>query len=202
MKVVVLGNEQSYKTLSTGKDNMEWVRLEDINAFNSHEDADAFFNLNDDAYLMDYDLIACPVIINSVIHPLGSRQDRISRINGWDGFLEKDSWELAGKFDVKTEELMRALGKKIIKTADIPGFISVRIIAMIINEAYFALSEDVSTEKEINIAMKYGTNYPHGPFEWAEIIGIDRIYNLLEQLAASDSKYCPAPIIKTTALKS
>jgi 3-hydroxybutyryl-CoA dehydrogenase len=55
----------------------------------------------------------------------------------------------------------------------------------------------VSTEKEINIAMKYGTNYPHGPFEWAEIIGIDRIYDLLQQLAASDSKYCPAPIIKT-----
>ena len=42
---------------------------------------------------------------------------------------------------------------------------------MIINEAFLALQEGVSTKEEINTAMKLGTNYPLGPFEWVEKIG-------------------------------
>ena len=48
---------------------------------------------------------------------------------------------------------------------DIPGFISARVVSMIINEAYFALEEEVSSKEEIDTAMKLGTNYPYGPFD-------------------------------------
>jgi 3-hydroxybutyryl-CoA dehydrogenase len=48
------------------------------------------------------------------------------------------------------------------------GFIFPRTIVQIINEAYFALEEGVATKDDINRAMKYGVNYPKGPFEWAQ----------------------------------
>jgi 3-hydroxybutyryl-CoA dehydrogenase len=54
---------------------------------------------------------------------------------------------------------------------------------MIVNEAFIALKEGVSTKEEIDIAMKLGTNYPYGPFEWAEKIGTERIKNLLSKLS-------------------
>lgn len=64
---------------------------------------------------------------------------------------------------------------------------------MIINEAYFTLGESVSSENEIDIAMKLGTNYPYGPFEWARLIGLRNIHSLLEKLTQEDIRYLPAP---------
>ena len=54
---------------------------------------------------------------------------------------------------------------------------------MIVNEAFIALKEDVSTKNEIDTAMKLGTNYPYGPFEWCEKIGREKIRSLLQQLS-------------------
>jgi 3-hydroxybutyryl-CoA dehydrogenase len=48
------------------------------------------------------------------------------------------------------------------------GFVFPRTIAQIINEAYFALAEGVAEKEDINRAMKFGVNYPKGPFEWAD----------------------------------
>jgi 3-hydroxybutyryl-CoA dehydrogenase len=48
------------------------------------------------------------------------------------------------------------------------GFIFPRTIVQIINEAYFALEEGVASKEDINRAMKFGVNYPQGPFEWSE----------------------------------
>jgi 3-hydroxybutyryl-CoA dehydrogenase len=48
------------------------------------------------------------------------------------------------------------------------GFIFPRTIVQIINEAYFALEEGVAGKEDINRAMKFGVNYPKGPFEWSE----------------------------------
>jgi 3-hydroxybutyryl-CoA dehydrogenase len=47
------------------------------------------------------------------------------------------------------------------------GFIFPRTIVQIINEAYFALEEGVATQGDIDRAMKFGVNYPKGPFQWA-----------------------------------
>ncbi len=66
------------------------------------------------------------------------------------------------------------------------GMITPRIIAMIINEAYFSLHHGISSREDIDRAMKWGTNYPWGPFEWCDRIGIGDVYETLQALAEHD----------------
>jgi 3-hydroxybutyryl-CoA dehydrogenase len=66
---------------------------------------------------------------------------------------------------------------------------------MIVNEAFYALGENISTKDEIDLAMKLGTNYPQGPFDWAEKIGIEKIYSLLKKLSQKEERYIPAPAL-------
>ena len=99
------------------------------------------------------------------------------------------------------EKILGSFNKKIEWLEDTPGFISARVIAMIINEAYYALEEAVSTKEEIDTAMKLGTSYPFGPFEWAEKIGLKNVYELLLALAITNARYLPAPLLKKEALQ-
>lgn len=72
------------------------------------------------------------------------------------------------------------------------GFIFPRTIVQIINEAYFALEDGVASREDINRAMKFGVNYPKGPFEWSE--GREQIVTtLLNELLVktSDLRYRP-----------
>ena len=78
------------------------------------------------------------------------------------------------------EKIFSCFNKTIEWVADIPGFITPRVISMIINEAYFTLDEKVSTKEEIDTAMKLGTNYPYGPFEWGATIGLKNVYELID----------------------
>ncbi len=192
MKIVVAGSDYAWKELSGGQEQIEWLRVVDTLAFASHTNADAFFNLQEDAYLADYSFTDVPVFINSVARPLGNIQNVI-RFNGWNGFISHETWEIAGNVKEADENVLKSLNKKYLHTADEPGFISARIIAMIINEAWFALGDEISTEAEIDIAMKLGTNYPYGPFEWGHKIGMKNIYDLLQQMSISNKKYSPAP---------
>ncbi len=194
MKIVVHGDEISFNELTSKRQYIEWIRVKNPAAFAEHSYASAFFNIYDDAFLFNYDNLNAPVFINSVVHAAGGIKN-ITRINGWKGFLEKDTWEAAGDINAKAKEILMTINKKIIFTKDEPGFISARIIAMIINEAYYAKEEEVSSEDEIDIAMKLGTNYPYGPFEWGRKIGLKNIYDLLIQLSVQDKKYTPAPLL-------
>lgn len=77
------------------------------------------------------------------------------------------------------------------------GFVFPRTIAQIINEAHFALSEKVASREDIDRAMKFGVNYPKGPFEWSK--GKESIVRtLLEELHAKtqDPRYIPSPLLK------
>jgi 3-hydroxybutyryl-CoA dehydrogenase len=47
----------------------------------------------------------------------------------------------------------------------------------------------------MDIAMKFGTNYPYGPFEWANLIGLSKIAKLLEILSLKNDRYAIAPAI-------
>ena len=65
-------------------------------------------------------------------------------------------------------EELKSLGFSPVETTIVScGFIFPRTIAQIVNEAYFALEEEVASKEDINRAMKFGVNYPKGPFEWA-----------------------------------
>jgi 3-hydroxybutyryl-CoA dehydrogenase len=71
-----------------------------------------------------------------------------------------------------------------------------RIIAMIINEAFYTVQEGTATKKDIDTAMKLGVNYPKGPFEFLEQIGVEYIYTMLEAIYNDTKeeryKICPA----------
>jgi 3-hydroxybutyryl-CoA dehydrogenase len=74
--------------------------------------------------------------------------------------------------------------------------ITARILAVLINEAWYTWQEGVSSKEEIDTAMRLGTNYPLGPFEWGARIGLDRIVGLLEVMSRTDPRYIPADTLK------
>ena len=156
---------------------------------------DAFFLLNKNAEEIDFQVFeGKPVFINEVIYTLSElgTPENVNRINAWPTFLERDTWEIAGNTNPMKLEIFKELNKKSIVVKDSPGMVSARVISMIINEAFYALKENVSTKAEIDLAMKLGTNYPYGPFEWSEKIGLDRIYLLLSKLSQTDNRCIPA----------
>ena len=148
--------------------------------------------------------LQCPlIIINSVVVPLHHLQQQFVRINGWTTFLKRPVVEAATTstaLQPKAEKLLTCFGRTIEWIPDITGFITPRVVAAIINEAFFTLEENVSTEAEIDIAMKLGTNYPFGPFEWGKKIGLHNIYSLLATLSLKKNRYTPSLLLKQTAL--
>lgn len=62
------------------------------------------------------------------------------------------------------------------------GFIFPRTISMIINEAYFALEDQLASEEDMDKAMRFGVNYPLGPFDWSHKIGLTPLSLLLDDL--------------------
>lgn len=134
------------------------------------------------------------IIVNAVADTLAEINTSFVRINGWPTFLQGAIIECSGEAAKRkdAEEFFFLFQKKAEWVADEPGFITPRVVSMIINEAFYALSENVSSKEDINTAMKLGTNYPYGPFEWAERIGIDKIHALLTRLSKSNPRYNPA----------
>jgi 3-hydroxybutyryl-CoA dehydrogenase len=140
-----------------------------------------------------------PVLIGSVIQTLKEFQDLqvpIGRFNHWPTFINRNCIEYSTiNQDQHFEKLFSQLNIPSFQTENIPGFVTAKTISMIINEAYFALQDEVSSKEEIDTAMKLGTNYPFGPFEWAAKIGEDKIVQLLLKLAETDSCYKPAQLL-------
>ncbi len=208
MKIVVLADESlQMELLAQGlRENVlvEWVN--EPAALLNYPDADAYIDLlfqNDtlrNGILQQ--LYPKPVFVNAVITTLRQLPEGFIRINGWSTFLKRPVVEAAAADDnmkIKTEEIFALFNKTPEWCPDTPGFISVRVIAMIINEAYFALQDEVSSKEEIDIAMKLGTNYPYGPFEWSKKIGLKNLYELLSTLAGTSSRYQPATLLKKEA---
>lgn len=78
------------------------------------------------------------------------------------------------------------------------GLIFPRIVSMIINEAVQVYSEQIASKEDIDTAMKLGTNYPFGPLEWADRLGIGLVYNILAALQKDfgEDRYRPHPTLK------
>ncbi len=51
--------------------------------------------------------------------------------------------------------------------------------------------------------MKLGTSYPRGPFEWANLIGVSRVYEVLEAMwqDTHEERYKVCPLLKTMYLR-
>jgi 3-hydroxybutyryl-CoA dehydrogenase len=95
-----------------------------------------------------------------------------------------------------TAEVAGRMGKETVVVKESPGFITSRINAMIGNEAFFMLQEGVATAADIDKAVKLGLNHPMGPFEMADLVGLDTRLAVLEFLHRSlGEKYRPAPLL-------
>lgn len=199
-KIAVIAGRAFLHPLSDGlPSGWECVEVDEVEELEKHRDAALIIDLSfspDEARIRQLSrLLPIPIMINSVAYTIGEIGQPFVRINGWPGMLEREVHELAigpGTDSVVLEEMYQRLGWKYRLVPDIPGMVSGRILAMIINEAYYSLQENVSTREGIDIAMKLGTNYPMGPFEWSEKIGLKNIYDLLNKLGATDHRYMPA----------
>ena len=98
-------------------------------------------------------------------------------------------------------EFAGTLGKETAIVQDTVGLVMPRIICMLANEACYAIMEEVATGRDIDTAMKLGTNYPRGPVEWAERIGMRQVLAVITALHKSfrDDRYRAAPLLLQSA---
>ncbi|WP_192179087.1 3-hydroxyacyl-CoA dehydrogenase [Mesorhizobium amorphae] len=89
---------------------------------------------------------------------------------------------------------LRAEGLDVSQVADHPGMVVMRIVAMLVNEAFEALLHKVASAQAIDLAMCFGVNYPVGPIAWGERIGLSTVLSVIEALfdATRDSRYRPS----------
>ena len=203
MHLVVLSNADLKKELltQTPAPALEITWVTDVQQLMNNAGADAYVDLlfeNTPERIQQLRSLAAPVIINSVTDTLTDTGAGFIRINGWPGFLHTAVVEASGTNEAGkalAEQIFQQLGKTFCWVPDQAGFITPRVVSAIINEAYFALEEGVSTKEEINTAMKLGTNYPYGPFEWAAITGLSNICQLLQRLSKAQARYQPSSLL-------
>jgi 3-hydroxybutyryl-CoA dehydrogenase len=95
------------------------------------------------------------------------------------------------------EALTHKIGKTPVSSKDFPGFIVNRILMPMINEAIYAVYEGIASPKDVDDAMKMGTNHPMGPLELADFIGLDTCLAICQVLhtGLGDDKYRPCPLL-------
>jgi 3-hydroxybutyryl-CoA dehydrogenase len=186
----------------------ESVFTEDFNQF------DAIFHLNlDDTphSIKDYvNLRDKIVIVSATKRSLSQMIMGIDKkphchlfgLNALPTFLARKVWELSAYNLLSIsvfQERFTNLPIQISWVADQIGMVSLRVLAAIINEAFWLLQERNANEKDIDNAMRLGVNYPLGPIEWSNMIGLRNIYEILIGLQEEFGKerFPIAPILKS-----
>ena len=96
------------------------------------------------------------------------------------------------------EETAIKMGKVPVWCNDVPGFVSNRVLQVMINEALWCLYEGVAPAENIDNIMKMAANHPMGPIQLADFIGLDTVLAILEVLyeGYGDPKYRPSPLLR------
>lgn len=132
---------------------------------------------------------------------------RLVGIGALPSLLEGSLIELASSHASSPEVIAQATGfvqrldKEWAMVKDSIGMVLPRILCMLANEAGFALTEHVAGPSEIDTAMKLGTNYPHGPVEWIERIGVKQVHAVLASLnrTFAEDRYRISPLLQQAA---
>lgn len=201
MKVIVIADVDMQKEVES-KGFPEGVEIHfETSPSNAASNADAYFYLLPEtelnAGLNWIEKTGAIVFVNAVSTTLSNLPQNAVRINGWRGFIQRSIQEISCSVvnETSVKQILDQMQWHYHLIPDVEGMIAPKVLAMIINEAFFALGDDVSTKEEIDTAMKLGTNYPNGPFEWCEKIGSQNIYNLLVALSKNNNRYTPAPLL-------
>jgi len=99
----------------------------------------------------------------------------------------------------KVREVSEKLGKEtVLCKKDSPGFIVNRLLVPALNEAVFLVQEGVADPADIDKAVKLGLNWPMGPLQLMDYVGLDTTYNITQVFMQEfqDSKYRPAPLLR------
>ena len=105
--------------------------------------------------------------------------------------LETDDETVAAVVDVA-----RRMGKEAIVVKEAPGLVAGRIEALLGNEAFYMLQEGIASAADIDKAIKLSLNHTLGPFERADLAGLDTRLHQLEDLHKQlGEKYRPAPLL-------
>jgi len=97
------------------------------------------------------------------------------------------------------KEVAEQLGKVPVECRDVPGFVSNRVLMVMINEAIWELYEGVASVEGIDSIMKMGMNHPMGPLALADLIGLDTVLAILNVMLEgyNDPKYRPSPLLRS-----
>ena len=99
----------------------------------------------------------------------------------------------------RVREASAKFGKEtVLCKVDSPGFIVNRILVPALNEAIFLVQEGVADPEDIDKAVKMGLNWPMGPLQLLDYVGLDTTLNITQVFMNEfqDSKYRPSPLLK------
>lgn len=152
-------------------------------------------------------LVLCGVK-NSIMRQVdmsGLEIERIVGMNLLPTFISRKIKEMSFLNDASRKagtDLVEKLGWQFIEVKDRVGMVTPRILFQIINEACWTLQEGTASIEDIDNAMRLGTNYPFGPFEWADRIGLEHILDTLHQLSWEDpARYRPCKLLEDKYLR-
>jgi 3-hydroxybutyryl-CoA dehydrogenase len=152
-------------------------------------------------------LNTCKVSLAALASTLDTAlQCSVFGFNGMPTLFNRELLEVSVLNSSDVDTLARVCGQLATKYTlvdDRVGMVTPRVICMIINEAYYTVQEGTASREDIDLAMKLGTNYPYGPFEWCERIGLRNVYELLEAVYADtkDERYKIPALMKKEYLK-
>jgi 3-hydroxybutyryl-CoA dehydrogenase len=98
----------------------------------------------------------------------------------------------------KVKDFAARIGKTAVEVYEYPGFVTTRAIVPLLNEAMYILMEGVATAKDIDTAMKLGYNFPNGPLEMADAMGLDEVLAWMETLwkTLGEPRYRACPVLR------
>jgi 3-hydroxybutyryl-CoA dehydrogenase len=102
----------------------------------------------------------------------------------------------------RTEEFFASIGRHVAWVGDAPGLVLGRIVCQLVNEACFAVTENVGSPDDIDDGMVLGLNHPRGPFAWLQEIGPTHVLAVLDALRIElgEERYRAAPMLRRLAI--